>query len=270
MSNTIPNTEITTGWQLVTPAIAKQYLALNHNNRNLRKVNVARMAHDMKNGHYEVTHQGIAVSVTGILLDGQHRLEAIVSSNLPQYLLVTIGLPDSAQKHMDRGALRRTADFLVGSNAVLRASTLKTLLAIRELNGEVLPAPLYDRMRNVTDSDVHSLIEDEPGLAADMAELANLALRASRHCPVTPTALLAAALTFPEAGEDMLNMLVTGIGMEAGSPLLALRNSHQETQRMNGMATFTALRTFDAFLKGKKWTKLQTYGITVPVKVNPR
>ena len=39
------------------------------------------IARDMKAGHWRLTHQGIAFDPAGVLIDGQHRLWAIVESD---------------------------------------------------------------------------------------------------------------------------------------------------------------------------------------------
>lgn len=65
----------------ITPGMAKEWLANNNNsNRNIKIVAVERYARDMKNGNWELTSSPISFDASGNLLDGQHRLMAIVQS----------------------------------------------------------------------------------------------------------------------------------------------------------------------------------------------
>ena len=98
--------------ETITPFIAKIYLKANTDNRPLRPSHVKTLAYDMKNGHWQVTHQGIAFDDTGRLIDGQHRLHAIVEAGVPVEMSVTRGCSASAFSILDRGANRSASDIL--------------------------------------------------------------------------------------------------------------------------------------------------------------
>jgi hypothetical protein len=94
----------------VTPALASQWLTLNANPRNLNAVTVARYALDMINGSWELTHQGIAFNSSGQLVDGQHRLSAIVESGVTVEMTVAHGM--DAITRVDLGDKRSPAVIL--------------------------------------------------------------------------------------------------------------------------------------------------------------
>lgn len=96
--------------ETITPEKAKQYLERNPNNRNLRPTRVDQLAAMMKNGHWRLTHQGIAFNCDGTLRDGQHRLAAIIKANVPVTILVTRGLQDDAMLYIDTSMPRSEAD----------------------------------------------------------------------------------------------------------------------------------------------------------------
>lgn len=77
----------------VTPAMAKEWMAKNIHNRNVSDQVVASYARDMRLGRWVLNHQGIAFDNEGNLMDGQHRLLAIIQSGVTVQLLVTFGLP---------------------------------------------------------------------------------------------------------------------------------------------------------------------------------
>ena len=101
-------TEIVT----ITPEMAQAYLAKNTNNRRIRPTAVDRYACDMRAGKWDLTHQGLAFNCDGTLLDGQHRLAAIVEAGVPVTMMVTTGVSNLAQRNMDSLIIRKPADAL--------------------------------------------------------------------------------------------------------------------------------------------------------------
>jgi len=95
----------------VTPEMAKMYLEKNTDNRNKRGWWVSSIANMIKRGEWIPTHQGVAFSKSGKLIDGQHRLEAIVEANVPVQMMVTTGVNDDAYKVLDNGIKRTLADL---------------------------------------------------------------------------------------------------------------------------------------------------------------
>lgn len=95
----------------ISPKLAEQMLArANPENRNNPDWRIAEVAAAMKRGEWKITHQGIAFSNDGVLLDGHTRLRAIVKAQHPVIMLVTFGLPRSATIAMDSGKARSVSD----------------------------------------------------------------------------------------------------------------------------------------------------------------
>jgi hypothetical protein len=59
-----------------------------------------------------VTHQGIAFDVNGVLVDGQHRLAAIIEADLPVELTVFTDVDEGTFDVLDTGKRRNAADVL--------------------------------------------------------------------------------------------------------------------------------------------------------------
>lgn len=74
--------------RLVTPSIAREWLKTNESNRTLRPQRVRQYANDMRAGKWNLTGQGITFGKDGNLLDGQHRLHAIILSDTSVRMLV--------------------------------------------------------------------------------------------------------------------------------------------------------------------------------------
>lgn len=100
--------------RFILPPEAESILSRMTGNRKRRKTYVDTLAADMREGRWVDTHEPIAMSVDGNLIDGQHRLAAVVLSGVGQWFWVAvydthqtaIGLP------IDCGVRRTTADLL--------------------------------------------------------------------------------------------------------------------------------------------------------------
>jgi len=64
----------------ITPEIASQYLTSNFRNRPLRQYWAHELSLRMKEGSFETRREGLIVNSKGELVNGQHRLSAIVES----------------------------------------------------------------------------------------------------------------------------------------------------------------------------------------------
>jgi hypothetical protein len=73
----------------ITPEMAAKMLEKQNGNRAVRTSVVKSYANDMACGAWKTTHQGIAFNANGELIDGQHRVAAIIMANKPINMLVT-------------------------------------------------------------------------------------------------------------------------------------------------------------------------------------
>ncbi len=93
----------------VTPEWAAEILAKHDasieakkfNQRALGKNTVNAYAVDMKAGNWSLTGQGISFDVHGNLLDGQHRLAAVVKAGVTVKMLVLWDLPSKTDNNLD-------------------------------------------------------------------------------------------------------------------------------------------------------------------------
>jgi hypothetical protein len=98
--------------QKITPEKAAEMLAANTANRPLSKSTVRGFAEAMRRGDWLVTHQGIAFDTRGVLVDGQHRLAAIVEAELPVEMTVFTEVEPDTFDVLDTGKRRNAADVL--------------------------------------------------------------------------------------------------------------------------------------------------------------
>lgn len=98
--------------ETITPERARELLALNTNNRKINLAVVKRLEEAMKKGHWVFNGDAIRISKSGKLLDGQHRLTAVVGSGITCQMMVISDLPDSVFTTIDTGRQRTVADMI--------------------------------------------------------------------------------------------------------------------------------------------------------------
>jgi len=87
----------------ITPSQAFAWLEGNTHNRPLDQAHVERLARDMKAGRWRLTHQGIAFDTTGLLVDGQHRLWAVIEADVTVPMRVFFNEPPESRHVLDTG-----------------------------------------------------------------------------------------------------------------------------------------------------------------------
>lgn len=97
--------------QLITPNEAKELLNLSAGNRNISVSKVAKYANEMKSGGWvEDTFEFIKISKEGFLLDGHHRLNAIIKAGVPINLNIVKGVDSEIMRVIDTGKSRNPGD----------------------------------------------------------------------------------------------------------------------------------------------------------------
>lgn len=96
--------------ELVSVEKAVAYLGNRGPNRKVKNCRVAEYARAMSCKDWKITHQGIAFNKDGQLIDGQHRLEAVVKSGIPQWFMVFRWKTDTTMECLDDGKSRTVCD----------------------------------------------------------------------------------------------------------------------------------------------------------------
>jgi len=127
-------------YTLFTPAIAAGLLPTQERNRQISQAHITKLVRDMLSGRWhETNHQPIALSADWRLLDGQHRLTAVVRSGVSIKMWVAIGVDRKVvEDGTDKGAERRLKDQLWFSNDRVSRRLIKNLpTRARDLAGMV-------------------------------------------------------------------------------------------------------------------------------------
>ncbi len=127
---------IVSQWMMVDPGLAAHWLQNNFVNRPMAEDTVTAYARDMHNGVWVATHQGIAFNDQDHLIDGQHRLAAIIMCGKTIKMMVTFGLPSAidgtsmtTMDAVDRGRTRSVADQLKIQHGLKNGSAIAAITA---------------------------------------------------------------------------------------------------------------------------------------------
>lgn len=104
--------KIETKIMLVTPSMAREWLATNTRNRPLNKANVNKFAVAIKTGKWNLIGDAIQFDENGVLVNGQHRLEAVIMADTAAMFLVMWGMNEDAWITEGCGKVKGTSDIL--------------------------------------------------------------------------------------------------------------------------------------------------------------
>jgi len=122
----------------ITPEMANELLQKNTKNRKLNKRHVKSLADEMTAGNWSYTGDSIKVSLDDVLIDGQHRLEAIALSGVSADMELVTNVDADSFAKVDNGAVR-TAGQVIAMGGIKDpasvASIAKGMLTIKDQGG---------------------------------------------------------------------------------------------------------------------------------------
>lgn len=203
---------------------ALELLSNTAENRNISPVRVAAYLQVIQRGDWHWTNQGIAIRDDGALVDGQHRLWAVVEADIAVPVTVTYGVKAVAVEAIDKGRSRSIGDELTMFEGVKNAAFCVAIVK--------QAASLYagDRMSFATRSIFHEWYECfKPGVDFMVTTLASSTPNEVRRAPVAGS-LAFAHKTAPAKIEEFALKLKEGTGLTKGEPAWAIRRALMESQ----------------------------------------
>ncbi|WP_435060466.1 hypothetical protein [Streptomyces sp. bgisy060] len=203
------------------PQLAARLLRRNRHNRPLRESAVEDYARDIAAGTFLLNGEAIKLDVRGNVLDGQHRLHAIVKAQTPVTTFIICGLPAATQATMDSGRRRTAADALSLDDED-NSSTVAAILG--RVWGWKQGDRKFNRRSRPTIAECKALLDEHP----EIRRSAQIALRTHHAFPhIPPSALGTAHHLFnainPDQAAWYFQRLGDGAELPAGHPILALR-----------------------------------------------
>lgn len=206
----------------VTPEIAVQLLQNNYgHNRPLKASVVKRYANMMRTDEWNArAADPIKVSVDGMLLNGQHRMNAVIISGETIPMTIETGLEVGDYKSIDQGSTRTGADIIgEEKNRYAKAAGIKAIINFNK--GKEGQKIFHDL---VTNKEVGDWLEDE-GL--DSLDHVNFNVwKKSLNVPPSVYYLFSsqAQSIDPQAFDAFTTMLCEGVGLTSSHPILKMRN----------------------------------------------
>lgn len=247
----------------VTPEMAADWLE-NRNlesNRRLSEQIALKYASEITDGRWMVTHQGIAFDREGFLIDGQHRLRAIVLADQAVELFVVPNCDAKTFAVLDSGFKRTAAHLVHAPHAQVIASAARYLYVVAD-DRRRLAGGVYTN--KATTFETLEVVDAWPELVA-LAPVARSCYQTSKIAAATHLAVLAQAARSHHAGriEDWAEGIRSGLFATSTDPRLALRNRWVREARFlnsgNGrtVAYRLIVRAWNAYVEGRQITKLQ-------------
>lgn len=208
--------------ETITPETAVKYLEKNKRNRPHREAVSDKYSVMMKGNQWVPTHQGIAFDEEGWLLDGQHRLQAIIKAGMPVTIMVTRGVTASidngievnAMDVIDAGKPRSVGDQLhlvhgvVGGNQVAAALNVIAEFATGRLSSLSTPQAVA--------------IMEIYGKHIDIIRELIGVLKPARKGPVVGAMAFARA-SHPKEIDEFATMVGHGENLKRGQPAFTFR-----------------------------------------------
>lgn len=143
----------------ITPELAARILEKNIGNRALTAWHVDLLAKEMRSKRWKINGDMIRIGSSGRILDGQHRLSAIIKSGMTIQTWVMEGLPDDIFDTIDVGKKRSGGDTLgcLGEKHAYRL-TSALILVDKYMTGRV------DRSVSYSNGEVEELLAKYPGM----------------------------------------------------------------------------------------------------------
>lgn len=242
--------------QMVGPREAREYLDRSAGNRNIRPSHVAALARTMASGGWGDSNDRIALSWDGTLLNGHHRLTAIISSGCTVSLDFVEGIDPASFGHMDRGMIRTHSDVI----ALAGYKSSKQMAAIaggvwRLENGLRLD---LTSSTGATSDEMLDVLARHPGIHGSV-----LAASRVKHVIANSTFGVlhyAVCRTMPEKIEEFTSILETGLvpGGANGNPAHVFRervirdNIGSTGAAGRGRITRAAVRAWNMFARGER------------------
>lgn len=199
----------------VTLEMARKWMESNGRNRSVSEGRVLAYYRDMVHGRWTLSGEPIALSPAGILLNGQHRLSALIKYGQPVRMLVQFDCDERAV--FDGGRLRNMGDVF-NINRQASGASVASWAAVHA----ALIANYTTKQMTVAEGEIwrdHHAAD----IAFGLRTLSSMRASGIGIAPVVGAWVFAFPFD-PARIEDLAMQFATGADLSPRSPLLACRN----------------------------------------------
>lgn len=236
---------------MVTPEMADRLLDSRAPNRSVSAAVLNKYARDMAAGRWRLNGQTIKISRDGLLLDGQHRLEAAKKAKTAFPAIIVEGLTEEILGTLDIGRRRAMSDVLRErgeSNTIIFASALRWLWMIE--NNVVLAAN-----SSPSSGELLELLDRRPEIRTSLKQVS--AIRQIMGSGIAAALHRTFADLDDERADTFFARLIDGASLEPDSPILHLRERLLRTRASNRVRLAEAervaisIKSWNSFRAGK-------------------
>jgi hypothetical protein len=261
--STTPEALPRAAWKKIDPATAAEMLKLLISNRRLVVNHVAFLAREMREGRWRINGDTIRFSPKR-LLDGQHRLHAVIQSGVTITALVVEEIEDSAYDSIDTGRMRGAGDILstnFGTQPFMMAAAARFIWYYDHSFS-------LDSSFRISNHEIVETVQKNPFLRFVCDYLASQ--KTMRASPI------AAALTLIErkSGQEMAmffgQKLAMGTDLKADDPIRFFRDkwmlasSHRSSRGERTVWIAILIKTFNSWSAHKKANACERWAFTEP------
>ena len=215
---------------LLTPQRATELLEKNMLNRPISDQHMARIARQITAGKWRYNGDTIKIAVNGDVLDGQHRLWAIIEANMAVETVIVYGIAREAFSTIDTvRRLRSGGDTIaLSGQRVYRnqiAGALGWLLRWERGTIETYRLPAH----RIENSDIEAAYAEHPGIERAVGRAMKARLVANPA--ITGFAYYVMSTKNPHIAETFIEVLINPVATPATHPFFLLRAYFLESKQ---------------------------------------
>lgn len=216
----------------ITPKVAAEMLEKNTCNRQISKSHVANLAREISEGRWKANGDTIVMNGER-LIDGQHRLLAIIEASVPVRTLLVTGVASDVFDTKDVGKRRLPGDALtvVGEKDVNNMAAAVGVL-IRYEAGTIFPSKTSGSY--VSNSEIVEGIAKYPGLRESLAAMYPLSIGRWMSTSMAAACHYLFSQVDPVAATEFFSLLANGENLTRGNPVYQLRERLYEFRVKRG------------------------------------
>lgn len=254
----------------IDPAKASEMLEKNTKNRNISATRLMQYAKDMKNNRWKESGNTISVGPDGRLLNGQHRLMALVEAGITMDFIVVTEDSDETFDIFDTG-LNRNVAVLLRMHGIADASIVSGIAKMVQMYdsnpGNVWHASTLTKQELIEFAQAH---KEEAEFYANLSTLFAYHIKCGKNWYAAGMYLISRDTKHSDKLDEFHKSLCEGVGMTSDDPRLAFRNylirqgaphTMWEQQSYVGLL----LRTWNDWIHGEKKTQVRWMRTSLPM-----
>lgn len=242
----------------MTPELAEKLLSNNQGNRPVSMANVENFARLMSEGLWRYNGDTFRIAKDGTLLDGQHRLMAVVRSGvtMPRAIIVR-NLENETQATMDQGKKRSASDVLgmAGFGNGNQIQSVARMVHDWKLGKRGIAELSKGSRMQMTPDEIRLWAIRDDNLRKAAVFSVRSGMRALCLQKASGTLWFLTNEADPDKCAEFFELLESGAGLEKGNPVLTVRNYWQNLrmQKNQPVARYLAagVRAWNRWMTGE-------------------